>query len=148
MTPRNGELIIAPTQDFITGSYLLTRKDNFFNKTQTCQLINSFLTGNDIKVRIALPIPAILKPQPLWTGKQIFSLILRPNKLCPIRANLRAKSKAFDNTDEMCVHDSCNGRYFLMYKFSITVNYFVIIINEIVFSCGYKKFRIAGRNDG
>lgn len=109
MTPRNGELIIAPTQDFITGSYLLTRKDNFFNKTQTCQLINSFLTGNDIKVRIALPIPAILKPQPLWTGKQIFSLILRPNKLCPIRANLRAKSKAFDNTDEMCVHDSCNG---------------------------------------
>ena len=27
-----------------------------------------------------LPIPAILKPQPLWTGKQLFSLII-PGKI-------------------------------------------------------------------
>lgn len=27
----------------------------------------------------------------LWTGKQLFSLIIRPNRLCPVKANLQAK---------------------------------------------------------
>ena len=31
VTPRNGELLIAANQDFITGGYLLTQKDVFFD---------------------------------------------------------------------------------------------------------------------
>ena len=34
---------------------------------------------NEFDIR-NLPIPCIMKPQPLWSGKQIFSLIL-PEKL-------------------------------------------------------------------
>ena len=34
VTPRNGELMIAATQDFLTGAYLLTQKDMFFNRAQ------------------------------------------------------------------------------------------------------------------
>ena len=31
-TPRNGEPLIAPIQDFITGAYLLTRRSVFFTR--------------------------------------------------------------------------------------------------------------------
>lgn len=34
----------------------------------------------DASEKIDLPPPAILKPVELWTGKQLFSLMLRPNK--------------------------------------------------------------------
>jgi len=32
VTPRNGELMIAATQDFLTVGYLLTQRDTFFNR--------------------------------------------------------------------------------------------------------------------
>lgn len=42
----------------------------------------------------------------MWTGKQIFSLILRPNSKCPVKANLEAKGKAYTRNQEMCYKDS------------------------------------------
>uniref|UniRef100_A0A672Q099 DNA-directed RNA polymerase subunit n=1 Tax=Sinocyclocheilus grahami TaxID=75366 RepID=A0A672Q099_SINGR len=80
VTPRNGEPLIAAIQDFLTGAYLLTLKDTFFDRTKTCQIVASILVGKDEKIKISLPPPAILKPIRLWTGKQIFSLILKPSK--------------------------------------------------------------------
>ncbi|TBU09643.1 subunit Rpc1 of DNA-directed RNA polymerase III, partial [Hamiltosporidium tvaerminnensis] len=47
VTPRNGEPLVAATQDFITASYLLTSKDRFFTKQRFSQLICYFL-GVDI----------------------------------------------------------------------------------------------------
>ena len=47
------------------------------------------------------------QPVALWTGKQVFSLILKPNKQCPIKANLRTKGKNYSKNEEMCVNDSC-----------------------------------------
>lgn len=32
----------------------------------------------DNKQEVELPPPALVKPQELWTGKQLFSLMLRP----------------------------------------------------------------------
>ena len=37
VTPKNGEPIIAATQDFLTASFLLTQKDTFLNRTQCRQ---------------------------------------------------------------------------------------------------------------
>ena len=45
VTPRNGELLIAAIQDFITGGYLLTLKDTFFDRAKACQLAASMLAG-------------------------------------------------------------------------------------------------------
>ncbi|CAG2063709.1 unnamed protein product, partial [Timema podura] len=61
VTPRNGELLIAATQDFITGAYLLTQKDNFLDRGQACQLAACLLAGDDIAMNIELPPPAIRK---------------------------------------------------------------------------------------
>ncbi|CAH1795117.1 unnamed protein product [Owenia fusiformis] len=106
VTPRNGEPLIAAIQDFITGGYLLTQKDVFFDRARTSQLISSILAERDISMRIDLPPPAIIKPCKLWTGKQIFGLLLRPNKDCIVKANLRTKGKNYSNGEDMCVNDS------------------------------------------
>ncbi|EAT37385.1 AAEL010617-PA [Aedes aegypti] len=91
VTPRNGELLIAATQDFITGGYLLTQKDQFLTREQVMQLAACMLSGPDANMEIDLPKPAIIKPRKMWTGKQIFSLILKPNKDCIVNANLSTK---------------------------------------------------------
>jgi len=61
VTPRNGELLIAATQDFITGAYLLTQKDHFLDRGQACQLAACLLAGDDSAMHIDLPPPAIRK---------------------------------------------------------------------------------------
>lgn len=106
VTPRNGELLIAATQDFLTGAYLLTKKDSFLDFKHATQLAATMLAGDDANMHIDLPPPAIMKPKRLWSGKQIFSLILHPNKSCPVKANLEAKGKAYTKNREMCVKDS------------------------------------------
>uniref|UniRef100_A0A8C2Q370 DNA-directed RNA polymerase n=1 Tax=Cyprinus carpio TaxID=7962 RepID=A0A8C2Q370_CYPCA len=108
VTPRNGEPLIAAIQDFLTGAYLLTLKDTFFDRTKACQIVASILVGKDERIKISLPPPAILKPIRLWTGKQIFSLILKPSRSCPVKANLRTKGKQYcGKGEDLCHNDSC-----------------------------------------
>jgi DNA-directed RNA polymerase III subunit RPC1 len=106
VTPRNGELLIAATQDFITGGYLMTQRDEFLTKEKAMMLAACMLSGPDSNMNIELPPPAILKPRRLWTGKQIFSLIMRPNRKCPVQANLITKGKNYTGNGDMCVRDS------------------------------------------
>ena len=50
----------------------------------------------------------LLQPVTLWTGKQIFSVILRPSDDNPVRANLRTKGKQYcGKGEDLCVNDSC-----------------------------------------
>ncbi len=50
---------------------------------------------NDGNEHIDLPTPALLKPVPLWTGKQLYSLIMSPNKEDAVRVNLNFKVRVF-----------------------------------------------------
>ena len=107
VTPRNGEIIIAATQDFLTGAYLITHKDSFFDRSTASSLLASISAYRDIEVHFTLPIPALCKPVKLWTGKQIFSLIIKPNNRTPIKLNLRTKGKVYTNKDEdLCANDA------------------------------------------
>ncbi|ENN81759.1 hypothetical protein YQE_01852, partial [Dendroctonus ponderosae] len=106
VTPRNGELLIAATQDFLTGAYLLSKKDTFFDRSHAFQLAANLLAGSDTHMDIDLPPPCIIKPKTLWSGKQIISLIFKPNKKCHILANMEAKGKSYTKNKEMCVKDS------------------------------------------
>ncbi|KAF9077107.1 hypothetical protein BDP27DRAFT_1311829 [Rhodocollybia butyracea] len=76
VTPRNGEPVIAAIQDFITASYLLSRKDQFFDRRQFTQIC-CYLADADLQIDI--PPPTILKPARLWTGKQIFNSQIKVN---------------------------------------------------------------------
>jgi len=53
--------LIAATQDFITGGFLITQKDQFFNKAQFCQICSMLLAGKDSSLKIDIPSPAIIK---------------------------------------------------------------------------------------
>jgi len=106
VTPRNGELMIAATQDFITGGYLLTQKDCFFDRGKACQIISQILAGPEATMKVDLPPPAILKPVALWTGKQLFSLMLSPNRDSGVNANLVTKGKSYTKDEEFCINDS------------------------------------------
>ncbi|GAA5927574.1 hypothetical protein JCM3775_006021 [Rhodotorula graminis] len=92
VTPRNGEPIIAATQDFITGCYLITRRDTFFNRQEFVQAC-AYL--QDAELEVDLPPPTIWKPERLWTGKQVFSVLMRPNRKSQVNVNLECKNKTF-----------------------------------------------------
>lgn len=105
-TPRNGEPIIAAIQDFITAAYLLSSKDRFYDRKTFANICMFMVDGN---MRIDIPPPAILKPQALWTGKQIFNVMMRPNKDCKAICNLDAKCRDFKPVPgvapDMCPND-------------------------------------------
>lgn len=58
--------------------------------------------------QLMLWLPFLFQPVTLWTGKQIFSVILRPSDDSPVRANLRTKGKQYcGKGEDLCVNDSC-----------------------------------------
>ena len=102
ISARHGEPMIAATQDFLTGGYLLTRKDCFFDRAEAGQMLANM---HDPDVIFELPFPCILKPRELWSGKQILSLLVRPNKRVPVQLNFEAKSKSYICDTHMCPKD-------------------------------------------
>ncbi|KAG7819973.1 hypothetical protein KL909_004722 [Ogataea angusta] len=92
LTPKSGEPIIAATQDFITGSYLISNKDTFYDRATFTQMLAMMSDG---ALHVDIPPPAIFKPAFLWTGKQLFSLLIRPNRQSKVVINLDAKNKTF-----------------------------------------------------
>jgi DNA-directed RNA polymerase III subunit RPC1 len=102
-TPRNGEPLVAATQDFITASYLMTRKNQFFDRAQFSQFC-SYL--GDAAEEITLPPAAVLKPIELWTGKQLFFVLLRASsKSTDQLVNLETKEKSYKSDEHMCASD-------------------------------------------
>jgi len=60
----------------------------------------------DANEQIDIPTPAILKPKELWTGKQLMSLMLRPNKDTKVFVNMATGEKNYNKgTGVMGVKD-------------------------------------------
>lgn len=110
-TPKNGEPIIAATQDFITAAYLLSDKDCFFDRKSFTYICTHMLLGD---THLDLPPPTIFKPQMLWTGKQIFNVLMRPNKDSPVLVNLEAKNKVYKKTDDELPDMDINDCYLVV----------------------------------
>jgi len=70
LSPRFGGPIIGAKTDFITAAFLFTRKATVLTKEEVCHLL---LTAG---YQGPIPEPEIKKPEPKWTGKQIFSLFI------------------------------------------------------------------------
>ncbi|GMG21676.1 unnamed protein product [Ambrosiozyma monospora] len=92
LTPKSGEPIIAATQDFITGSYLISGKDSFYDRATFTQLLCMM---SDADILYDIPPPTVYKPHFMWTGKQLFSLLIKPNHKSNVLINLDAKNKTF-----------------------------------------------------
>ena len=92
VTGRNGEPLVASAQDFLTAAYMITQRDVFFTKDTFCSLA---AYCGDADEEIDVPIPAILKPVALWTGKQLFSTMIRPNRNVKNLVNFEMKEKNY-----------------------------------------------------
>jgi len=71
VSPQGNRPVIGLVQDTLLGVSIFTRRDTFLTKERMMNLL-MWLPDFDGKI----PIPAILKPVPLWTGKQLFSMLL------------------------------------------------------------------------
>jgi DNA-directed RNA polymerase III subunit RPC1 len=88
VTPKSGEPIVALMQDFLTTSFLLTSRDIFLKRDEFTKILSWFCDADEL---INLPPPTIIKPICLWTGKQVISSILRPNRFARVIVNFTTK---------------------------------------------------------
>ncbi|KAJ7408439.1 DNA-directed RNA polymerase I subunit RPA1 [Willisornis vidua] len=88
----DGKPLPGLIQDHMVSGVSMTIRGCFFTREQYMELVYRGLT--DKKGRIKIFPPAILKPQPLWTGKQVVSTLLInviPDNHVPL--NLTGKAK-------------------------------------------------------
>eukprot|EP00455_Lapot_gusevi_P023602 TRINITY_DN244_c0_g1_i2.p1 TRINITY_DN244_c0_g1~~TRINITY_DN244_c0_g1_i2.p1 ORF type:complete len:1325 (-),score=504.26 TRINITY_DN244_c0_g1_i2:138-4112(-) len=74
--PTNGKPIRGLIQDHVVSGVLLTARDSFFTKDEYQQLVYTACYDADPRAPIRMLPPAILKPRPMWTGKQVISSLL------------------------------------------------------------------------
>ncbi|KAJ1609260.1 DNA-directed RNA polymerase III C1 subunit [Cryptosporidium canis] len=115
VTPRNGEPLIAATQDFLLGIYLLTGRDVFLTRDQFSQYCCHFSNG---QIPMELPPPTILKPVELWTGKQVFNMILRPNSNEKERIDVSFELKERDYDSKSDLKDLCPNEGYVVMRHS------------------------------
>lgn len=81
VTPQSNRPVMGLVQDVLLGIKLFTMRDTFVCKEDLFNILMWIENWNG-----EIPKPAILKPKPLWTGKQIISMIIpqinyiRPNE--------------------------------------------------------------------
>ena len=102
VSPQSNQPVIGIVQDTLIGCKLFTSRDTFITYEQVMDLV---MWIKDFKIE-NLPVPCIMKPKLLWSGKQIFSLIL-PKQLNLIKIredppnNVDYKLNLIDNCVEI-----------------------------------------------
>ncbi|CAF4361552.1 unnamed protein product [Rotaria sp. Silwood2] len=81
ITPQSHRPVMSIVQDTLTAVWKMTKRDVFIEKSDFMNLLMHLSSWNG-----HIPQATILKPKPLWTGKQLFSLIL-PREINCIRTN-------------------------------------------------------------
>lgn len=94
VSPQSNRPVMGVVQDSLLGVSLFTRRDTFL---ELFEVMNLLMWVDNFNGR--LPNPCILKPRPLWTGKQIFSLILP-------EVNLLRYSSTHDSEKDSSVRDT------------------------------------------
>ncbi|RLG61213.1 DNA-directed RNA polymerase subunit A'/A'' [Candidatus Geothermarchaeota archaeon] len=94
ISPRYGAPIIGMGKDHITAAYLLTHKDTLLTKQEFFDLLAAMEYDGPI------PEPIIKEPIPLYSGKQLFSLLL------PEDFTYSLKAASCRNCDK-CLKERC-----------------------------------------
>ncbi|THD24542.1 DNA-directed RNA polymerase II largest subunit [Fasciola hepatica] len=81
ITPQANKPVMGIVQDTLTAVNKMTQRDVFLNRAEMMNLLMYLPTWSG-----RMPKPAIYKPQRLWTGKQLFSLVI-PGRVNCIRTH-------------------------------------------------------------
>ena len=83
----------------------MTCRDAFFTREEYFQLLYGALrpedSSNTSNRLLTLP-PTIWKPVRLWTGKQVFNVLMRPNKQSKVLVNVESKCNKQEKPDSSC----------------------------------------------
>jgi len=71
VSPQKNGPLMGVVQDSLAGVYKLCRRDTFLSKEQVMNVMLWVPNWDGV-----IPKPAILKPVPRWTGKQIISMVI------------------------------------------------------------------------
>jgi len=93
LVPRNGAPIRGLIQDHILTGVLLTKRDTLFSKSEFQSILYASCWAINTKHPIQTPPPCIVKPVPLWSGKQLISAALNHLTIGRVQLNLEAPSK-------------------------------------------------------
>ncbi len=88
VSPKDNKPVMGIVQDALLGVMLFTRRDTFIEKELVMNLLMWAGYEED-----KFPQPCIIKPKPLWSGKQIFSLIIP-------KINMEKGSNSIDVKDD------------------------------------------------
>lgn len=94
VTPQSNRNVMGIVQDALLGVCRMTKRDIFIEKDVFMCAMMWIATWDGV-----MPAPAIIKPRPLWTGKQLFSMVAP-------RINYRGKSK--HHSDDPKITDPFN----------------------------------------
>lgn len=96
----SGKPLRGLIQDHISVSVWMCNRDTFFDRGTYQQLIYNALrpeSGHIVGDRLITVPPAIIKPIPLWTGKQVFTTILKnitPKDCAPLALTSKSQTPA------------------------------------------------------
>ncbi|GJN39639.1 hypothetical protein PR202_gb28770 [Eleusine coracana subsp. coracana] len=79
VSPQSNRPVMGIVQDTLLGCRKITKRDTLIEKDV---FMNTLMWWEDFDGKV--PAPAILKPRPIWTGKQVFNLII-PKQINLIR---------------------------------------------------------------
>jgi DNA-directed RNA polymerase II subunit RPB1 len=71
VSPQSNKPVMGIVQDTLAGVNKFTRRDSFLSKDLVMNIVMWVPDWDGY-----LPTPAVLKPKPMWTGKQILSMII------------------------------------------------------------------------
>ena len=100
LSPRYGGPIIGAIRDLLTSSFLLTAKGTFLTKEKAGRLLTAAGYVGD------LPPPDVKGPNPLWSGKSIFSVFIPEGLNFTSKSNLCSVYKCPDCRKEKCQYDA------------------------------------------
>ncbi|KAI8373798.1 hypothetical protein BD560DRAFT_488983 [Blakeslea trispora] len=96
LVPTSGDPLRGLIQDSVDSGVWMSCRDTFFTREEYQQLLYGSLrpevdgTGGG---KIQMLPPTVLKPQPLWTGKQVISTVLKNLTWGNAQLNMTSKSK-------------------------------------------------------
>ena len=93
VSPQSNKPVMGIVQDSLLATQRMTKRDTFIDRPLLMQIV-MWLEDWDG----SLPTPAILKPEPLWTGKQVFSMFC-PNIFFKGKSKTHRPNSVFNHLD-------------------------------------------------
>ncbi|MHA2390361.1 MAG: DNA-directed RNA polymerase subunit A' [Promethearchaeota archaeon] len=101
LSPRFGGPILGGTQDFISTVFQFTSRDSLYNQKDALNLLYiGGIFNNNPNFSLDQLVPITTDPEPLYSGKDIFS------SLFPEDLNMKVKSK-FCKKCDVCEEENC-----------------------------------------